>query len=426
LPFVGGVGIFGDNPTMSRVLRATFALAFVLQLPCLAEESEALRRVREVLEAGAHPVRIVCLGDSVTAIHYHSGGRKAYPEIVADSLREHYPAADLTLFNAGRSGHTSTNGLARLSQDVLVHRPHLVTVMFGLNDVAKSSLALYRKDMAEIVRRCRAANAEVILCTPNAVDESPERPVAEVAAVAEAARALALELKVPLCDVHASFVRLRSEEPAAWRFSMSDEIHPNLRGHRRIAGALLRAITGRDAASADEAEPDDPLRLTREKLESGRALRVLAMPPADRIVAAALKEAMPGALVEVTSWPVDGLDARALAKDAAHRVRAFSPDLVVLCPPRDAGGVGTAEGIRDQLWIAYNSMSRGLREWDVVRVHPDVFEPVELSIGDLAGEAIKSLSSAQDVALVEREPGDAREGEAVFSAWMRRHLRDGE
>jgi len=36
------------------------------------------RKTAEKLKAN-QPVKIVCLGDSVTGVYYHTGGRRAYP-----------------------------------------------------------------------------------------------------------------------------------------------------------------------------------------------------------------------------------------------------------------------------------------------------------------------------------------------------------
>ena len=73
-------------------------------------------------------------------------------------------------------------------------------------------------------------------------------------------------------------------------------------------------------------------------------------------------------------WPTDGLDRHTLMKDSAHRVRPNVPDLVLLAISRKATAKDKEEFIRTQMWIAANSLSRGKREWDVVVVHPDVFE----------------------------------------------------
>lgn len=41
---------------------------------------------------------------------------------------------------AGISGNTTAAGLARIDKDVIARQPHLVEVMFGMNDVARVPL----------------------------------------------------------------------------------------------------------------------------------------------------------------------------------------------------------------------------------------------------------------------------------------------
>lgn len=379
-----------------------------------AGDTAALRQVRGQLASGAKPVRIVSFGDSVTGIYYHSGGHRSYPGLLAEGLRRRHPESTVEVINAGISGNTTSNGLARLEKDVLAHRPDLVTVMFGLNDVAKGTLPLYRENLAEIVSRCRAAGAEVVLCTPNPVSATPERPVAEVAAFAEAARELARGMEVPLADVHAELSRIRREDPEDWRLSMSDEIHPNLRGHRRLAESILRVIEGAEIARDDALPVTDPLRFTREKLRKGLPVRVLAMPPADGIVAEALRQSNPDAPVEVISWPVAGLDRAALMRDAAQRVRPLAPDLVVVAIPRAAAAANEEEFIRTQMWIASNSLNRGKRAWDVVVVHPSVWGGPDGAEETRKDDLIRTIVPAQDLALIDRADGEDARPEAIL------------
>ena len=250
--------------------------------PLEAADTPALLRIREVIASGENEVRVVCFGDSVTGIYYHTGGRSAYPEVIRDALKARHPEGRVKVINAGKSGHTTTNGLGRIQQDVLVHKPHLVTVMFGLNDVAKGTIDLYRKNLIEIVTKCRSAGAEVILCTPNAVSETPDRPIAKVATFAEVVRAVAHQMSVPLADAHASLGALRESAAETWRLSMSDEIHPNLRGHRRLAEAIgidrnsaSQLVEGleRRGLIAREVDPQDRRARVLHLTGQGRTLR---------------------------------------------------------------------------------------------------------------------------------------------------------
>lgn len=393
---------------LSLLIFGTFALE--------AADTPALLRIREVIASGENEVRVVCFGDSVTGVYYHTGGRSAYPEVIRDALKTRHPESRVKVINAGKSGHTTTNGLGRIQQDVLVHKPHLVTVMFGLNDVAKGNIDLYRKNLIEIVTKCRAAGAEVILCTPNAVSETPDRPVAKVAAFAEVARAVSKDLSVPLADAHASLGALRESHSETWRLSMSDEIHPNLRGHRRLAETILGVIEGKAVALSDDEPVPAPLSFTLAKLQKNLPLKVLAMPPFDAFAAEAIQSVHPGANVTVMPWPTEGMNRYTLMKDASHRVRPLTPDLVIIAVPRAATAKDTEEFIRTQMWIASNSLSRGPREWDVIVVHPEVFEGPPSDGEKAHDQLMREIVPAQDLPLIDRR--DQREAAETLREWL--------
>jgi lysophospholipase L1-like esterase len=399
--------------------RFLFAFLLLAATTVPAADSPALLRIREVLASGEQPVRIVCFGDSVTGIYYHTGGRSSYPELIAAELKTRHPKTDVTVFNAGVSGHTTANGLGRLQQTVLVHKPHLVTVAFGLNDVAKGTPDLYRKNLIEIITKIRAAGAEVILCTPNAVSETPERPVAKVAAFAGIAREVAAQMQVPLADPHADLGVLQQSDPDAWRLSMSDEIHPNLRGHRRLAESILKVIEGETVTLSDDVPVAGGLAFTLAKLQKSQPVEVLAMLPFDTLAADALRALVPGASVSVVSWPIAGLDRRILMKDAANRVRPIAPDLVLIAVPRAVVAKDREEFIRTQGWIAANSLSRGKREWDVVVIHPAVFEGPGTEADREKDELIRAIVPAQDLPLIDRAEGETREAAELLAEWVK-------
>ncbi|MFZ9681843.1 MAG: SGNH/GDSL hydrolase family protein, partial [Cephaloticoccus sp.] len=123
------------------------------------------------------PLRIVGLGDSITGIYYHTGATLAWPEVLGIKLRALFPQAPIEIINAGISGHTTADGLTRLESDVLAHAPNLVVVMFGMNDVVRSTPEAYADHLRRIVRQLSARGVEVVLMTPNSVyDEDPARP----------------------------------------------------------------------------------------------------------------------------------------------------------------------------------------------------------------------------------------------------------
>ena len=54
----------------------------------------SLPRTRVLLAAGG-PLTVICFGDSVTGIYYHTGSRRAYTDMVAIALRQAFPRASI-------------------------------------------------------------------------------------------------------------------------------------------------------------------------------------------------------------------------------------------------------------------------------------------------------------------------------------------
>lgn len=378
---------------------------------------ERLAAIRGAIRSGEREVRLVCFGDSVTGLYYHTGGRRTYTDMLGIALERLHPGAKVKMHNAGISGHTTENALARIDRDVLAHEPDLVTVMFGLNDMVRVPVENYRANLVEIVSRCRAAGAEVVLATPNAVITTEARPVETLVRYCDVVREVAAAEGVPLCDSFAGFEAMRERDPDAWRLSLSDEIHPNMAGHKVIAEQFARVIAGGEVSLDSVGPPELALRKTMEHLRGKQVLRVLAMPPADEAFASALRGIAEDARLELTPWPVEGMSRYEIRKDASHRVRKMKPDLVVIAVPRDAAFEDREEFIHSQAWIANYAQSFGKQEWDVVVVHPDVFEPGGPPEQD---DLVRTVTAGQDLGLVDREPGDARDGAALIGEWVER------
>ena len=364
-----------------------------------------------LVEFGASPIKIVCLGDSVTGVYYHTGGRRAYPEMLELALRNVAPHANVQVINAGISGHTATDGLARLDRDVLKHEPQLVSISFGLNDMARVTEEQFVQNLTLLVERCRAAKSLVVFCTPNAVINTSSRPVEKLIRYCELIHQTGRVLNVPVCDQFAAGERHRARDAWGWRTTLSDEIHPNMDGHRLMAEQLCRTITGRDASLDDVGPPRDFLDKTTGLLKEGRAVRVLAMPPFDTLIGPALKQLHPNATVEVTPWPTGGKSLVELEQVAKTLVRPMKPDLVVLAIPASATAASDEEFLRAYSWVMNWSLSFGHQEWECVVVHPTVAEP---DVAMPRSELIRQLVRAQDLTLIDRPEGDRSSAESLF------------
>lgn len=367
---------------------------------------------KPLLEFGPKPVTIVCLGDSVTGVYYHTGGRRAYPEMLQIAIIQALPAAQVRVINAGISGNTTADGLARLERDVLSHKPNLVTISFGLNDMARLSETQFEENLTSLVEKCRAANAQVVLCTPNAVMETGHRPIAKLIQYCDRIRSLGKKLQVPVCDQYAAGERLRARDALAWRLTLSDEIHPNIDGHKRMAEELCRTIASRHVSLKNVDPPRDALQKTNELLRQGKPVRVLAMPPYDIMIAPALKQLHPAAEVEVTPWPVEGKSLTEIEQAANKTVRAMKPDLAILAvPAKAAENLNDEQFIRAYSWIMNWSLSFGHQEWDCLVVHPSV---LTTESKELRADLIRQLVRAQDLTLVDRKANDLSTAETIF------------
>jgi lysophospholipase L1-like esterase len=408
---------------MHKILITLVVLAsFCAVATLLGDDAMQLPKTQAAL-AAHKPVKIVCLGDSVTGIYYHTGGRRAYPEMIAVGLKQIDPDAQVTVVNAGISGHTTANGLARLQTDVLDHKPHLVTVMFGLNDMKRIPLADFQANLKTIIERCRGVGAEVLLCTPNGVIDTADRPRAKLAEYNQAMQEVGRQTKTPVCDVYAAYEALRASDGLAFRLLCSDEIHPNMAGHKLNAETICQTITGKKASLADAGPPEPALARTRQLLKDGKPVRVLAMPPYDGWIAAALQAASPDAKIEVTRWETKDQTLNQL-HTAAKAIRQMSPrpDLVIVAIPLAITpplSKPDEAAIADQSWILNYSLSFGVQEWDVIGVSPSLLQ-AKLTADEQDRDAFcRRMFGAQDLPLITRPADNGDEAEAIFRRWFR-------
>ena len=378
----------------------------------------AKRSQPPVLSVSDQPMTIVCLGDSVTGVYYHTGGHRAYPEMLELALKAAHPKATVKVINAGISGNTTRDGLNRLESDVLKHKPDLVTISFGLNDMVRVPIEEYRSNLEQLIDRCRAQKSQVVLCTPNAVINTSDRPITRLVEYCEVLRSVGRDKNVPVCDQYVAGEELKQRAPWTWRLTMSDAIHPNMDGHKRMAEELCRVISGANV-SLDEVQPPLPiLQRTRKQLADGAPLRIMAMEPVAAMVEAAIRQYHPDAKVELTTWAVAGKSLAQLEQEANAQVRALKPDLVVLTVPAELTVANDEPTVHSISWIMNWSLSFGLQEWDCVVVHPSVLTPAADPGKD---SLIRKLVHAQHLALIDRASESESAGD-IIQQWFKADL----
>jgi acyl-CoA thioesterase I len=110
---------------------------------------------------GAKPIKLVVLGDSLTA-GYGLPGPAAFPAQLQKSLKSN--GIDVDMINAGVSGDTSSGGRDRLDWSV-PKGTEAVIVELGANDALRGiDPKITREALSDILTRLKARKIAVLLC----------------------------------------------------------------------------------------------------------------------------------------------------------------------------------------------------------------------------------------------------------------------
>ena len=190
---------------------------------------------------------LVCLGDSITQAD------PGYVSLLAALIAAKYPDRNIRVVNAGIGGHQAPDMLARLSRDVIAHRPDWVTVNVGINDVWHGldgphgvPLNVYEPTVEKIVGTLQSeTNAQVVLVTPTVIGEEPGADANGILAQYVAAmEQIAARRGTLLAPAHADFLRtLRAGQATTHDFRMTtDGVHLNALGNARMALTILETL----------------------------------------------------------------------------------------------------------------------------------------------------------------------------------------
>jgi lysophospholipase L1-like esterase len=196
----------------------------------------------------------VALGDSITALSAEMPETVRWPHLLEVGLQERLMPRSVRVVNAGVGGNTSREGLARLEQDVVPHRPDLVLVQFGGNDATPERdrhvhLVEYVGNLATIQARLGEIGCRfmVLLTFPPVVDQvhgwwESFRAVGGQDAFVEqyrrVTRSFARDRGLPLFDLDAV---VRADLRAR---ILADGVHLSREGNRAVAEALIPFVEG--------------------------------------------------------------------------------------------------------------------------------------------------------------------------------------
>jgi acyl-CoA thioesterase I len=186
-------------------------------------------------------VNIVCHGHSVPAGYFAAPevrSLEAYPHLLRIGLSRRFPHSVINVIVTGKGGETSEEGAKRFDNDVITHRPDIVTIDYGLNDRG-IGLERARKSWQTMIAQAQARGIKVLLITPTADLRSKlDDPRDDLCQHAEQIRELARKYHVGLVDSLAAF---QEYARSGGRLSdlMSHVNHPNRQGHELVAERIL-------------------------------------------------------------------------------------------------------------------------------------------------------------------------------------------
>lgn len=186
-------------------------------------------------------VTIVCHGHSVPAGYFKTPevrGLSAYPHLLRAALAERFPHAVINVIVTAIGGENAEQGASRFGEEVLNHRPDVITIDYALNDRG-IGLERARAAWVAMIKLAQGKGIKVLLMTPTpdlaAKLDDPNDPLNQHA---EQIRRLARENQVGLVDSLAAFQQFaRAGGDVATLMAQGN--HPNGKGHELVARALL-------------------------------------------------------------------------------------------------------------------------------------------------------------------------------------------
>ncbi|MFD2934111.1 SGNH/GDSL hydrolase family protein [Spirosoma flavum] len=196
----------------------------------------------------AKPTRVVFFGDSITQAGVGPGG-------YIDRLKKMMPADQFELIGAGIGGNKIYDLFLRMDDDVLAKQPDVVVVWVGVNDVwHKATFGTgtdpdkFVKFYEAVVKKLKAANARVILCTPATIGEKTDfsnQQDGDLNQYSQLIRDLAKRQNLPLVDLRKAFLEYNlknNPENKEKGVLTTDRVHLNEAGNQFVAEQMQKVL----------------------------------------------------------------------------------------------------------------------------------------------------------------------------------------
>ena len=199
---------------------------------------------------------IVFIGDSITDAERHRQTYKplgfGYVHFAGNLLWARHPELSLSIVNTGVSGDTIHDMEHRWERDCIAHRPNVVSILVGINDVwqlamepalaeTAASLSEYEVTLNELLSRAKQrCDCRFVLMEPFMFCRDPNNVVLKaLRPYVDVVRRLAANFNAVLVPLQPEIDRQITEIPQE-RWS-ADMVHPYLWAHAWIALRWLEA-----------------------------------------------------------------------------------------------------------------------------------------------------------------------------------------
>ena len=222
--------------------------------------------------------RIVFLGDSITAAGVRPTG---YITLASKQIELAYPDLDVELIGAGIGGHKVPDCQERLQTDVLDHKPTIVFIYIGINDVwhwthpkvvargkKGTTPEVFESGLRDMIEKINGAGARVILCTTTVIGEKPDGTNPDDGRLdqyADISRRVATETNSQLLDLRKAIIsnlKQNKAENLTQGILTSDGVHMNDAGNKLLSQLVLEAL---EVPSKHSQKPTQPATANLER-----------------------------------------------------------------------------------------------------------------------------------------------------------------
>lgn len=210
----------------------------------IKSEAPSMDRIKELLK-GKEPVRWVFAGDSITHGAHWTFGQRDYVQLFEERLRWELDRRRDFITRTGISGYTTGSIRNDIEWNILQFKPHIVSIMVGMNDASTPSTVQTFGDNYRFILDTIASRIEsqVIIHTPNRIVTGfDKRRDAGLLSIVEEIYKIGKERNIPIIDHWTEYEKAWQDNPARKFTWMGNEIHPNAMGHRAFARLMFKEL----------------------------------------------------------------------------------------------------------------------------------------------------------------------------------------